>query len=497
MSLSSELISQFAKVTNDLVKSKKETTVYGTVVDYNGSKYVKLDGSDLLTPISTTADTLDGERVTVMIKNHTATVTGNISSPAARNKDVKEAASKISEFEIVIAHKVTTDDLNAVNGYIENLKAITAKFDNMSAVDAKIETLEAKFADIENLTVTDIEAITAEIESIKAEFGEFTDVSTEDLEAFNAEITNLQAYVGDFTYISALQADIKQLNADKLSVKDANIKYANIDFTNIGEAAMKNFYANSGLIENVVISDGTITGNLIGVTIKGDLIEGGTVIADKLVIQGEDGLYYKLNYDGETIEGEQTDKNSLDGSVITAKSITATKIAVDDLVAFDATIGGFNLTSESIYSGVKESADNTTRGIYLDTDGQVSFGDDTNFVRFYREVETDAEGNEYDTYKLEIAASGILFADTSRNIENIFDEMDDKIDTAKNDLSQEIETQKSDYQVFLTKFSKYIRFMEDENGDPSDTAITIGSGDSTLTLELDNETGIIFKKNVK
>lgn len=92
MGLSSDLISQFVKATNDAAKTKTETTVYGTIVEYSGSTYVKIDGSDLLTPISTTVDVKHGERVTVMIKNHTATITGNISSPAARTDDVKEIA---------------------------------------------------------------------------------------------------------------------------------------------------------------------------------------------------------------------------------------------------------------------------------------------------------------------------------------------------------------------------------------------------------------------
>ena len=78
--------------------------------------------------------------------------------------------------------------------------------------------------------------------------------------------------------------------------------------------------------------NGTITGNLIGVTISGDLIEGNTIVAEKLVIKGDDGLYYKLNTDGVTTESEQTDYNSLNGNVIRAKSVTAEKINVSDLV---------------------------------------------------------------------------------------------------------------------------------------------------------------------
>ena len=88
------------------------------------------------------------------------------------------------------------------------------------------------------------------------------------------------------------------------------------------------------MIKNVVVGDQTITGELVGVTIKGDLIEGNTIKADKLVIKGEDGLYYKLNTNGSGVTSEQTDYNSLNGTVIQAKSITADKVAVTDLVSF-------------------------------------------------------------------------------------------------------------------------------------------------------------------
>lgn len=50
MALSKNLISDFVKATTDDKKTAEETTLYGTIVEYNGSKYVRLDGSDMLTP---------------------------------------------------------------------------------------------------------------------------------------------------------------------------------------------------------------------------------------------------------------------------------------------------------------------------------------------------------------------------------------------------------------------------------------------------------------
>lgn len=96
MELSSNLISQFVEVTNNAEQPKKEATVYGTTVVNASGTFVKLDGSDVLTPVSTTATVEDGERVTVMIKNHTAIITGNISSPSARGKDLEVTAKSLT-----------------------------------------------------------------------------------------------------------------------------------------------------------------------------------------------------------------------------------------------------------------------------------------------------------------------------------------------------------------------------------------------------------------
>lgn len=410
MAISSDVIAQFVKVTNDDKKTKSETTVYGTIVEHSGSTYVRLDGSELLTPINTTSNVSDGERVAVLIKNHTATVMGNMSSPAARMEDIQdstEVLKKIAEFEILITYRITTEDLQAVNAIFDRLKSKSANIADADIVNAEIESLQAKYADLEYVMADDVDILNADIENLKAIFGTFADISTEDLEAINADIDNLKSYNANFTYVSAEviranKAEINRLDAEKLGAEEASLKYANIDFTNIGKAAMEYFYATSGLIESVTVSDGTITGRLVGVTISGDILEGNTVVADKLVIKGSDGLYYKLNTDGITTAAEQTDYNSLNGQVIKAKSITAEKVSVSDLVAFDATIGGFNITPDSIYSEVKDSEGNTTRGIYMDRDGQFNFGDETNFVRYYR----DEDG----TYRLAISAESILYS---------------------------------------------------------------------------------------
>lgn len=423
MGLSSELISQFVKITKDEPKPSNGKTVTGTATLYDGKIYVQLDGSDQLTPIlSSTAGVKDGDRVTVLIKDHSATVTGNTSSPSAGQGDIEDAkteiGNKISEVEILIADKVDTIEFNAEKARIDELVAenVTIK-EKLTAAEADIGNLEA-----DNVTISgDLEAANAEIENLKAtkidaDIADLKYATVGSLEATNADIHNLEVDYGSFKdltteKLSAVDAEITKLDTEKLSADEAELKYANIDFANIGKAAIENFFSKSGMIGDLVVGDGTITGTLVGVTIKGDLIEGGTVVADKLVLKGTDGLYYKLNTTGETVSAEQTEYNSLNGSIITAKSVTAEKINVNDLVAFGATIGGFKITEDSLYSGVKESADNTTRGIFMGDDGQFAVGDSSNFLKFYK----DTDG----TWKLAISASQIKLGTSGKDIEEV------------------------------------------------------------------------------
>ena len=431
MALSNELISQFAKITTEKEETKTEEVVYGTTVSYNDTVYVKLDGSDRLTPITSTTVVKPDERVTVMIKDHSAIVTGNLSSPSARNSDVEELGTQISEFDAIVANKVDTEELNATNARIDTLNTDTVNIrKDLNAANANIETLTADNVTInETLSAQSASIDNLEATKISAEVADAKYATIENLEATNVSVNNLSSTYAEFkstttTKLAAVDASIENLETNKLSAASADLKYANIDFSNIGQAAIETFYSKSGIIKDLTVEGGTITGEIVGVTIKGDLIEGGTVVADKLVVKGENGLYYKLNTDGVTTEAQQTEYNSLNGSVITAKSITATKISVTDLVAFDATIGGFNITENSIYSGVKESASNTTRGIYLDNDGQAVFGDASNYLKYYKDTDNN--------YKLAISASSIYLGSSDKDVGTMIEDVDNAQSTADN-----------------------------------------------------------------
>ena len=439
MSLSSDLISEFVKVTKDDEKPKSETVVYGTTVVYEGSTYVKLDGSELLTPVSTTSATKNGERVTVMIKDHTATITGNMSSPSARSGDVKDIAN----------------ELNIEKGKIKELIAEDANIKGL------LETTEANIDDLQAKNATITEKLTAAEGNIK---NLNTDkLSVRDADIKYATIENLESVNGQFNNLGSTYAKIVDLEAQQAQIDNLRAKYATIDFANINEAAITKIYSEYGIIDDLVFKNGRVVGELVGVRIKGDLIEAGTLKADKLVVKGSDGLYYKLNIEGGATVSEQVSdedlQNGLSGDIIVAKSITAEKVAVDDLVAFGATIGGFHIDNNSIHSEGKAALTNEDPGIYFDKDGQLSVGDGKNYLRYFK----DKNGE----HKLEVSASSILMklGGNTSTLEDAVDNVDQNIN-------------------YLKEKTEYIAVGKDDDGNPY---IELGKKDSDFKLRITNE----------
>ena len=447
MDLSSKLVTSVARAAAGERQPAQPRTYYGTVASYDGKPYVRLDGSDQLTPVETTAMLKVGDRVRVTVGGHRATVDGNVSSPSAGKGDIDDAkaeiGTKITEVEILVAGKVDTEELNAANGRIDELVTEnTVIKGQLTANKAEIDDLTVKNQEVTGkLTAAEGEIDDLKANSLTAEKADLKYATIEGLEATDANIHNLTGDYGEFKKLAtdkfaANDASIRDLEATRLTAEQADLRYANIDFANIGKAAFENFFSKSGMIGDLVVGDGTVAGTLVGVTIKGDLIEGGTVVADKLVIKGDDGLFYKLNTDGVSTSAEQTEYNSLSGSILTAKSVTAEKVTVSDLVAFGATIGGFKITEDAIYSGVKDAVGNTTRGTYMDSLGQFAIGDQTNYLRFFLD---DADKK----WKLEISAAQLKLGSSSQNVE---DYIKDQVDGATSGIDA-LQSSKVEYQA--------------------------------------------------
>lgn len=394
MALSNDLVSQFAKLLNDKKKSDSGTITYGKIiVNEDGQKYVRLDGSDVDTPIteeddpakavSTTTNIQNGDRVSVLIKNHAVTVLGNVSSPSATGKD-------ITALDIAIAKKIQAEE-----AYFKKLIADEAIIGALEAAKISVMELIASKAEIDKLIADEIRVTDLIAKKINADLVVADSAIIDKLIADKISVLDLIADDATINELIAKKATINSLIANKLDATWANIDFANIDMATIGK-----LFTTAGIIKDLKVDTGTVTGELIGVTIKGDLIEAGTLKADRLVVKGSDGNYYALNTDFDAKPGVTPVKeDEIHGSVLVKKSIVAEKIDVKDLVAFGATIGGFHITDKSIYSGSKSAVDSSLPGIYQDSTGQFAVGDGNNFLRFYQQPDG--------SYKLDLSTASV------------------------------------------------------------------------------------------
>lgn len=478
MALSKDVMSQFAKAMVPKQESK-EATLNATYKKIDGKEYVQLDGSDILTPVTSSVVAETDDRVKVIIKDHAATVIGNITSPSARNKDlntlkdevdengntikrmdtvikqqqtsINQIDTKINQHDVLINQHDTVinqhgDTISSINNTLilqgnaieANNNSIIAQGNQIESINNTVKEQGNSIVSINNTIVQqgnniklNANSIEAQGNTIKQQGDTISSINNKVIAQGNtidAHDTKIKAHDSDINIINSgfvikdgVLTGLSKIVLNDLETNTLKAGYAKIDFSNIGIAAIEKLFTDSGIIKDLIVDEGHITGELVGVTIKGDLIEGNTIKADKLVIKGSDGLYYKLNTNGETIESEQTTENSLDGSIITAKSITASKIQVTDLVAFGATIGGFDINNDSIHTHLKDSINSNANGLFFGKDGQIYIGDNNNKLKYYK----DDNGQ----WRFEISADSIKINTHSKTITEELEEIREEVTT--------------------------------------------------------------------
>lgn len=222
MGLADDLVAKFAKAVNakNDTKNTSGTKLQGTIHFKDDKPYVKLDGSDILTPVQLTANVIENERVTVTIKDHMAIVDGNLSSPAARTDDLKDLKTQVEKIKdrrrsVYYQDEEPTDgeyenddvwfDTDAGNKmhYYKDGEWVEAQFDSeaiapKAITTEKIDTKAVRAAqiDVKDLFAQDIEA------SGKIIGGRFISKPMECWGGFTEEDLDFlhDAYWEDYTY---------------------------------------------------------------------------------------------------------------------------------------------------------------------------------------------------------------------------------------------------------------------------------------------------------
>lgn len=255
----------------------------------------------------------------------------------------------------------TTASVQTVANYMYSLEKFSAK---------EIHALHGSFVELEAKTITadTLEAAVANISSLTAE-----DAIIKNIQAQAISAAHIKAVMADIGALTVDTADVRYLTADR-----ADLRYADITLANVKNGAIGTALIAEGAIGTTQIKDGSITSAKI-VELTANKITAGTLSVERLCITGSDqSIIYAINNSGthvsqnvDTIDGNVITKRSITADCIvvgaitakelaasciitnhlTANAVTAAKIDVADLVASDAFIS--NLGANRIIVGLQ------------------------------------------------------------------------------------------------------------------------------------------------
>lgn len=348
--LSNALVREFAEVMEVPQTEKTEKFLYGTIKNNGESSYVKFDGSDFLTPITSAMGYEDGDRVMVMMKDHRAIVTSNMTSPGVSQKYVKENCASF-------------DMVSAINARIDILDAGVVKTSELDAAIANIGYLKSDYADLKYASISSLNASNAEIENLKSTTIKTTELyakvaDLDYIKSDHADIVNLKSTMITTDTLKSEIAKIGYLTADEadiryLTVSTADTKFLHADMSDMDIAKIQTLFATAGIVSDMTIKDGHITGVLDSVTVNANSITTGTLSVDRLVIRGsEKSLVYELNNISGALQTKSVD--TLNGEIFTQRTITADKLVAKSITSNEIKAG--TITSDEIAAGTIKAA---------------------------------------------------------------------------------------------------------------------------------------------
>ena len=347
MALTDNLVAQFVKITNDNNQKTPQTTAYGKAVVIGNQTYVCLDGSDILTPVTTTVEVKNEDRVAVSIENHTAVITGNVTDPSAGSENVAGFFSEVIKENNRIAARV-----GAIDGSLTQLELlhnqITAKVENMqgdmSTVEQSLDSIKA--------SVRDANGNIAELE-LRVDLFEVT-----------VDNINLNGFV-TFTHLETPgSTTISGSNITSGQITGATLRTATLtDTTGVAIEANSVKIGSAGLFFNsnrfdIQCKKNIAIGSMGDITIMAGLEQSGTASGDGIV-----------NIPDATLKAQKlivVGNTSLQGTCAVSGAISGSSLSVVNSVT---ATNGFNSTNGGVYVS---GAITTTGGSINATSGTIT-----------------------------------------------------------------------------------------------------------------------------
>ena len=235
----------------------------------------------------------------------------------------KIGAGEIQEANIhdgAITHAKITDgairNAHIENGAVDKAKIADASIDNAKIDGAAIGTANIQDGAIVRAKILDGEIVTAKIADLAVTGAKIADLAVTTAKIAQAAITNAQ------------------------------IAHAAVGTAQIALGAITSALIAQGAIGTAQIEDGSITNAKI-VDLTANKINAGTLSVERLIIRGSDqSLIYAINNMGELVSAQV---DTIDGYVLTERTITADKIVAHSITANE--LAAHTITANEILAG--------------------------------------------------------------------------------------------------------------------------------------------------
>jgi len=334
--------------------------------------------------------------------------TAHIQTAAIGTAHIQDAAITNAQIGNAAVGSAQIQDASITGAKIGDAEIDAAKIKDAAITKAKIGEAAIGTAQIENAAITNAKIGDAEITGAKIGDAEIGSAKIADAAITNAKIDNAAvdtAKIKDAAVTNAKigQAAVGQANIQEAAIGEAQIRDAAITFAKIADLAVRTAHINDLAVTTAKIAQGAITNAKIGnaaidtakialgaitaalikdgaigtaqiadasitdakvVDLSANSITAGVLSVERLIIRGsEQSLIYAINNMGELAS---TQVDTIDGYVLTERTITADKIVAHSLTANE--IAARSITANEILAGTitgNEIAAETITGAHV------------------------------------------------------------------------------------------------------------------------------------
>ena len=273
--------------------------------------------------------------------------TANIDDAAVTKAKIAQAAIDEAKIGSLAVTEAKIADAAITSAKIKDASIRTAHIEDLAVDEAKIKDAAISTAKIADLAVTRAKIASAAIGSAQIDDAAITTAKIQDASITRAKIADLIVDTAMINDLAVTTAKIAQA-----AITNAQIANATIETAKIALGAITSALIETGAVGTAQIADASITDAKI-VELTASKITAGILSVERLIIRGsEQSIIYAINNMGELVS---TQVDTIDGYVLTERTITADKIVANAITANE--IAAKTITANEILAGTITGAE--------------------------------------------------------------------------------------------------------------------------------------------